>query len=126
MCALEQVSGRTRRPLHRPTKDRSRAELNDQSAGSRRRLQRAHMDAEFSGQLVEGQQFGSSRVIGDRGPGALEDRRWERSPSAIPGTKRLQRHAQERSKLLLQKAHAVAQLAQTVHLKNDRSRWDER
>ena len=44
--------------------------------------QRAHVDAEFGGQLVQRQQFGSSRVIGDHGSGSREDRRRDRSPSA--------------------------------------------
>jgi hypothetical protein len=59
------------------------------------------MDAEFSRELIERQQFGVARQIDDGPSRALQDRQRNWAPSAVPGAQRFDRRAEQRSKCLL-------------------------
>jgi hypothetical protein len=59
------------------------------------------MDAEFSRELIERQQFALARQIDNGSSCALQDRQRNWAPSAVPGAQRFDRRAEQRSKRLL-------------------------
>ena len=59
------------------------------------------MDAEFSRELIERQQFALARQIDNGASCALQDRQRNSAPSAVPGAQGFERRAEQRCKRLL-------------------------
>ena len=111
----ELLGGGARGQSSGSTKHGQHGEVRRESSCSDGGPQRADVDVEFLGQLVERQPLVLSLMMGDRVAGTLQHRNGHHASSAIPWPEGLERHRQQRGELALSQADPSTQLAQLVH-----------